>query len=68
MIEPSIEEKELHMELITWLKSWTMGVVNIASYRLVPFFAILVVGAVLIKIIMTIVNRALKKSNMEKAA
>lgn len=47
-----------------WLKNLGLAALN----RFLPFVLIMVVGLLAIKIIMTIVNKAMQKSKMEKAA
>ena len=54
--------------MLGWLKNWSLGLLNSTAYRLVPFLFILIVGVLVIKIVMTIINRALAKSQLEKAA
>ena len=54
--------------MIQWLISWILGLVNTATYRIVPFLFILVVGFIIIKIVMTVIDRTLAKSHLEKAA
>ena len=50
------------------IKSWAMGLLGSAANRIIPFLLILIVGIVVSRVIMTIVDRALKKSKLEKAA
>ena len=50
------------------IKSWLIGFVSSAAYKVVPFVIVLVVGVIVIKIVMTILDKTLKKINMEKAA
>ena len=50
------------------IKGWAMGLLGSAANRIIPFLLILVVGIVVIRVIMSIVNRALEKSKLEKAA
>lgn len=47
-----------------WLKNLGLAVLN----RCLPFVLILVLGLLVIKIVMTIINKAMAKSKMEKAA
>lgn len=47
-----------------WFKNLGIALIN----RLLPFLFIMIVGILIIRIIMTIVNKALSKSKMEKAA
>ena len=54
--------------MLAHLKSWLLSLVGTATIRFIPFLIILIGGALVIKIILTIVNKALTKSNMEKAA
>lgn len=54
--------------MLEWLKNWSMGLASTAAYRVVPFLFILIIGFLAIRIIMVIVNRALKRSHLEKAA
>lgn len=54
--------------MLTWLKDWAIGLLGTTAYRLVPFLFILIVGFLIIKIIMAVINRALAKSHLEKAA
>ena len=49
---------------LDWM--WNIGTAMVD--KIVPFILILVVGIILIKIIMHIINKALSKSNLEKAA
>ncbi len=49
---------------IDWL--WSIGTAMVN--RILPFILILVVGIILIKVILNIVNKALEKSKLEKAA
>lgn len=50
--------------LTDWL--WSIGTAMVE--RILPFVLIMVVGIILIKIILNIVNKALEKSKLEKAA
>ncbi len=50
------------------IKAWALGLLGSAANRVVPFVMILVVGVLVIRIVMSIVNRALSKSKLEKAA
>ena len=54
--------------MLNHLKSWMVGLLGTATVRIIPFLIILLGGAVIIKIILTIVKKALNKSNLEKAA
>lgn len=54
--------------MIAWLKNWVLGLLGTTAYRLVPFLFILVVGVIVVRIVMTIINRAMEKSHLEKAA
>lgn len=51
-------------KLSGWLSALTAAVVG----KIIPFLLILVVGFVLIRLIMSIINKALEKSKLEKAA
>lgn len=53
---------------MAYIKSWLIGMVSTAASRIVPFIVIMVVGVLLIRLILTIVNKALEKSKLEKAA
>lgn len=50
------------------MKEWIEGLGVAVLNRLLPFVLILVAGLLIIKIVMAIVNKAMAKSNMEKAA
>ena len=50
------------------IKNWLPGFGMTLLGRVVPFILIVVVGLIIIKIITTIVNKALAKSTLEKAA
>ncbi len=54
--------------MIEKLKEWLSNTGIEALNRLLPCLLILVVGAIVAKIVMAIVNRALSKSKLEKAA
>jgi small conductance mechanosensitive channel len=54
--------------MIDIFKSWLLGIASNTFYKVIPFLIILIVGVVVIRIVMTIVNKALAKSKMEKAA
>lgn len=54
--------------MLDWLKNWALGLLGTTAYRLVPFLFILITGFLIIRIIMSIINRALAKSQLEKAA
>ena len=54
--------------MMDFIKSWLLGFASNAAYKIIPFIVILVVGVLVIKIIMGILNKALSKMNMEKAA
>ena len=51
-------------KLVDWL--WSVGIAVVE--RIVPFILVLAVGIVAIKILLNIVNKAMEKSNLEKAA
>ncbi len=51
-------------KLTNWLSDTGISALN----RLLPFLLILLVGIIVIRIVMTIINRALEKSKLEKAA
>ena len=50
------------------MKDWLINLATAMANRLLPFLFIMIVGILFIRIIMTIVNKALDKSKMEKAA
>lgn len=50
------------------MKDWFINVGLSTLYRVLPFLFIMVVGILAVKLIMKIVNKALSKSKMEKAA
>ena len=54
--------------MIQILKDWLLGFASNTFYKVVPFLIILLVGTIFIKVVMTIVAKALAKSKMEKAA
>ena len=51
-----------------FIKDWLLGFASNAAYKIIPFIVVLVVGVLVIKIIMSILNKTLTKLNMEKAA
>lgn len=51
-------------KILDWLPNFGLTL----AWRIVPFTIILLVGLIIIKIVTTITNRALSKSNLEKAA
>ena len=54
--------------MIDILKNWLLGFASNTFYKVIPFLVILLAGTIVIKIVMTIVTKALSKSRMEKAA
>ncbi|MBQ3215208.1 MAG: mechanosensitive ion channel family protein [Oscillospiraceae bacterium] len=50
------------------IKNWVLGLLSSAASRIVPFLLILTIGILIIRIVMSIVNKALAKSKLEKAA
>ena len=50
------------------MKDWLVNLGLTTANRVLPFLLILFAGIVIVKIIMSIVNKALSKSSMEKAA
>lgn len=50
------------------MKDWLINLSTALVNRLLPFLFIMIVGILFIKVVMTIVNKALAKSKMEKAA
>ena len=50
------------------MKEWLYGLVVSLTYRILPFLFIMIAGILIIKIILKIVNKALEKSKLEKAA
>lgn len=50
------------------MTEWLINLGKTAAGRIVPFLLILIVGVLAIKIVMKIVNAALEKSSLEKAA
>ncbi len=54
--------------MLNHLKSWMLSLLGTTTIRFIPFLIILLGGAVIIKIILRIVKKALSKSNLEKAA
>jgi small conductance mechanosensitive channel len=51
-------------KLVDWL--WSVGIAVVE--RIIPFILVLAVGIVAIRILLNIVNKAMEKSNFEKAA
>jgi small conductance mechanosensitive channel len=51
-------------KLVDWL--WSVGIAVVE--RIIPFILVLAVGIVAIRILLNIVNKAMEKSNLEKAA
>lgn len=56
------------MDIINYFKSVIVGWLGVASSRIVFFACVLVAGVLVIKLVLTIVNKALAKSKLEKAA
>ena len=56
------------MAIINYFKSVVLNWMGVASSRIVFFVFVLVLGAIIIKLITTIVGKALQKSKLEKAA
>ena len=54
--------------MIDRFKSWIWGIGVAMVERILPFVLVMVVGIILIKIILRIVNKALENSKLEKAA
>ena len=50
------------------MKQWLLNLGLNAANRILPFVFILIAGIIIIRIVMTIINKALVKTNMEKAA
>lgn len=50
------------------MKEWLIGLATSLANRILPFLFIMIVGILIVKIILSIVNKALEKSKLEKAA
>ena len=50
------------------IKEWLLSIVSPMSHRMLSFILILVVGIIIIRTVLTVVNKAMEKAKLEKAA